>query len=222
LNAGLDYGPADFNIKHRLVISYSYDLPFFKANRWIGGWSLSGVVTAQSGVPFSIFNGGRDTNENGTRNDRGVYIGPGSLSNAYTGNGPANLGGYINPANFATLEPVQNFDPTNPNEVQCPITAATGGGRWCEGPGAGQLNRNSLVGPKYVDTDLSVAKRFKINESAGLTFQAGFFNLFNHPNFAIPDTNLVNLGSTFGQSTQTFAPGQGGARVTQLALRFEF
>jgi hypothetical protein len=69
---------------------------------------------------------------------------------------------------------------------------------------------------------LSVAKRFKINEAAGLTFQAGFFNLFNHPNFAIPDNNLADRNSTFGQSTATFAPGQGGARVTQLALRFDF
>jgi hypothetical protein len=221
LNAALDYGPADFNIKHRLVVSYSYDLPFLKTNRWLGGWSVSGIVTAQSGVPFSIFNGGRDTNENGTRNDRGVYIGPGSLSNAYTGNGPANEGGgYINPTFFATLEPVQNF--AGGQQVACPVTPETGGGRFCEGPAAGQLSRNSLTGPKYVDTDLSVAKRFKILENAGLTFQAGFFNLFNHPNFAIPDTNLVNLGTTFGQSTATFAPGQGGARVTQLALRFDF
>jgi hypothetical protein len=84
------------------------------------------------------------------------------------------------------------------------------------------LARGAFIGPKYVDTDLSVAKRFKIRESAGLTFQAGFFNLFNHPNFAIPDQNTVDTGTTFGQSTATFAPGQGGARVTQLALRFDF
>jgi hypothetical protein len=222
LNTGLDYGPADFNIKHRFVVSYSYDLPFFKANRWIGGWSLSGVVTAQSGVPFSIFNGGVDTNKNGTFNDRGAYIGPGGLSHAYTGNGPANEAtGYINPAYFATIEPTQSYTGA-PQTIACPATAFTNGGRWCEGPGAGQLSRNSLVGPKFVDTDLSVSKRFKINESAGLTFQANFFNLFNHPNFAIPDNNLVDLGGTFGQSTATAAPGQGGARVTQLALRFDF
>jgi carboxypeptidase family protein/TonB-dependent receptor-like protein len=206
LNPQLDYGPADFNIKHRFVVSYSYDLPFFKANRWIGGWSLSGIVTAQSGVPFSIFDGGVDTNANGTFNDRGTYIGPSGLSHAYTGNGPANAGGYINPADFT--------------DVTCPLSVNSG--LWCEGPGVGQLSRNNLVGPKYVDVDLSVAKRFKITEGSGLTFQGSFFNLFNHPNFAIPDNNLADQGATFGQSIATFVPGQGGARVTQLALRFDF
>ncbi len=53
LQPHLNYGPADFNIKHRFVVSYSYDLPFLKANRWLGGWSVSGIVTAQSGVPFT-------------------------------------------------------------------------------------------------------------------------------------------------------------------------
>jgi len=200
LRPELDYGPSDFNIKHRVVISYSYDLPFFKANRWIGGWSVSGIITAQSGVPFSVFDGGADPNHNGTFNDRAQYIGPGSQTNAYLKSNPAN--GYFNPTFFGDL-----------TCSTAPI---------CEGTASGQLARGAFVGPKYVDTDLSVAKRFKINESAGLTFQAGFFNLFNHPNFAIPDQNLVDFGTTFGSSTATFSPGQGGARVTQLALRFDF
>ncbi len=55
------------------------------------------------------------------------------------------------------------------------------------------MSRGSLTGPKYVDADMSVAKRFKITESAGLTFQASYFNLFNHPNFAIPDANIRTL-----------------------------
>jgi hypothetical protein len=69
---------------------------------------------------------------------------------------------------------------------------------------------------------MSLAKRFKITESAGLTFQASFFNLFNHPNFALPDANFADLTTTFGKSTATAVPGQGGARVGQLALRFDF
>ena len=168
---------------------------------------MSGIVVAQSGVPFSIFDGGFDANHNGTFNDRGAYIGPGGLGNAYTGNGPANPAGFINPNFFA--------------DVTCP--ANVNGGLWCQGPAVGQLNRNSLIGPRYVNTDLSIAKRFKITESAAFTLQGSFFNLFNHPNFAIPDNNLADFGTTFGQSLSTPAAGaNGGARVTQLALRFDF
>jgi len=209
LNPQLDYGPSDFNIKHRLVVSYSYDLPFFKTNRWIGGWSISGIVTAQSGVPFTIFDGAVDANANGTFNDRGIFVGSGGLSSVYTGNNPAD--GYIDTTAFTNLNPFQG------GTVPCP-----GGATWCEGAASGQISRGALVGPKYVDADMTVAKRFRISESAGLTFQAAFFNLFNHPNFAIPDQNLVDAGTTFGQSTATFQPGQGGARVTQLGLRLEF
>ena len=218
LNPQLDYGPADFNIKHRFVVSYSYDLPFLKANRWLGGWSVSGIVTAQSGVPFAPFNGASDgsgdTNHDGVFNDRLAYVGGGSITRSYLNSSPAD--GYFNPGSFTTIGTV-----ANPSTIiNCP--AGVNGGLWCEGPSVGQINRGSLTGPKYVDVDMSLAKRFKITESAGLTFQAGFFNIFNHPNFALPDANFADATTTFGKSTATALPGQGGARVGQLALRFDF
>jgi hypothetical protein len=209
LRPGLDYGPADFNIKHRFVVSYSYDLPFLKTNRWLGGWSINGIVTAQSGVPFSIFDGTYDANHNGTFNDRAQYIGPGAQTNAYLSSSPAN--GYVNAAYFGDL-----------TCAAAPL---------CEGKADGQLARGAFIGPKYVDVDMGVVKRFKITENSGLSFQATFFNLFNHSNFAIPDQNLVDrtidpvtgaYGGNFGKSLSTFVPGQGGARVGQLALRFDF
>ncbi|HKD02200.1 MAG TPA: TonB-dependent receptor [Terriglobales bacterium] len=211
LHPRLDYGPADFNIKHRFVVSSSYDLPFFKTNRWIGGWSVSGIVTAQSGVPFSVFDGAFDANHNGTFNDRAQAV---ITHGFYTNTSPAN--GYINVGT-----------PTSPTFQDLTCAAAP----LCQGVADGQLPRGVFTGPKYVDVDLSVAKRFKITESAGLTLQGSFFNLFNHPNFAIPDQNLVDrlidpqtglFTGNFGKSTSTFTPGQGGARVTQIALRFDF
>ena len=97
--------------------------------------------------------------------------------------------------------------------MTCP--ANVNHGLWCEGNSAGQLNRNTLYGPKYFNWDLGIAKAFKINEQAVVQFQANFFNVFNHPNFMLPtgDTNNPN----FGKSTAAFAP-----RVGQLALRFDF
>ena len=204
LNTGLDYGPADFNVKHRFVFSTNYDLPFFKSNRWLGGWSASGIVTLQGGVPFSLTDGstGYDLNKNGTFNDRISYIGPGSITHALTGRSAAD--GFFDPAQFA---------PT-----VCP--GNVNGGLWCDGPAVGQTLRNTLIGPTFQNVDLGIAKKFKITESAAIQFQANFFNLFNRANFNLPQGDFNN--TNFGLSTSTLAPGAGGARVTQLALRFDF
>jgi hypothetical protein len=85
-----------------------------------------------------------------------------------------------------------------------------------------------VVGPSSKLVDFNVTKTFKINERAGVTFQANFFNLFNHPNFLNPTAGAggsSNLQSTdFGKSRTTWstAGGDGGHRSTQLALRFDF
>jgi hypothetical protein len=206
-NPHLDYGPADFNVKHRIVGSYNYELPWLKTNRWLGGWSTSGIISWQTGAPFSPWSNALDPNKNGTLNDR-VALTSGSLSGAYLSSSPAN--GYFNPDAFGP--------------VVCP--SSINGGAWCEGRAAGQLSRNSLVGPQYTNVDMGFAKRFKITESAGIQFQANFFNLFNHTNFRLPDFQFSDCApdpttgqctGTFGKSLSDFSP-----RVTQLALRFDF
>ena len=231
-NPQLDYGPADFNIKHRFVVSYSYDLPFMKGNRWLGGWSLNGIVTAQSGVPFSPFDlSGQDANKDGVPNDRTAFVGSGQVTNSLLSSSPAN--GFFNPSDFAAISPGSPFpyDPLTAGGQLLGCPPNVNSGLWCEGAAADQIHRNTLVGPKYVDVDMGIVKKFKISESANLSFQATFFNLFNHPNFGIPDANFADCNfssqtggctGTFGKSTATFLPGQGGARVGQLALRFDF
>ena len=82
-----------------------------------------------------------------------------------------------------------------------------------------------MYGPGGVNVDFNITKRFKITERSGLTFQANFFDLFNHPNFLNPTAG--NAGSTnirnadFSKSRATWGDS-GGHRVTQLALRFDF
>ena len=111
---------------------------------------------------------------------------------------------------------------TNWISFTCP--ASVNDGLWCNSP----IKRNSLIGPAGAVVDFNVTKNFKINERAGVTFQANFFNLFNHPNFIGPTAGIggsSNLGaSDFSQSRTTWstAGGDGGHRVTQLALRFDF
>ncbi len=108
--------------------------------------------------------------------------------------------GYLNPAAFA--EPVGEF---------------------------GTLGRNQIYGPGYWNADFSVTKDTKITETFGVQFRAEFFNIFNHPNFALPD-NFVTPG--FGpdgviSATPDVAQGNpglggGGPRVIQFAVRLTF
>src|SRR5437879_246285 len=80
-----DYGPADFDIRHRVVVSSSYDLPFFHGNRWIGGWTVNTIVSWNTGAPIGVFDGTSDSNKDGTRIDRPNFIGSGSVLGSIKG-----------------------------------------------------------------------------------------------------------------------------------------
>ena len=191
-NIPLDRGNADFDIRHRFVYSGFYDLPFFKSNRFLGGWSLSGIVTIQQGVPIPILNGttSGDTNRDGYNTDRPAISGDPYLH----GMSPAD--GWLNSGSFSNYA--------------CPTS--TNFGLWCDSP----TGRNTLRAPGFVNTDFGVGKSFKFGERMKLQFFANFFNLFNHPNFAVPTGNRSS--GTFGLSTSDY----NGPRITQLALRLDF
>jgi hypothetical protein len=222
----LDYGPADYNVKSRIVASFVYDLPFARANRWVGGWNLSGIVSWQTGPNFSIGNSCASCDSNGDNqfNDRAVYLGSGKLTNDIN-HSQEPWRGYLTPD--VQTGPTTGSNPAwgmlnGPNSTDPACPATVNGGYWCEGTAVGQMQRNSLVGPGFFNTDLGIKKTFKITETSGLRFEANFFNIFNHPNFTPPDSNLNDVG-TFGQSQSTFSNQQtGGPRITQLALRFDF
>jgi hypothetical protein len=211
----LDYGPADFNVKHRVVASFVYDLPFMRANRWVGGWSVSGIVSVQTGANFSINNSAVDSNEDTQRNDRSVYIGAGSITSSINHNvSPAT--GYL-PLSDQNTKLNSSFAALNTAQLPCPVTE--NGGAWCN---QGEMQRNSLVGPGFFNTDVGFGKTFKINERMGLKIEGNFFNIFNHPNFLTPDSDLNDF-TNFGKSLSTFNNQQsGGPRITQLAIRFDF
>lgn len=221
MNPHLDYGPADFDVRNRFVGSFVYDLPFAKANRWLGGWQVNGIVSVQDGANFSITNSSVDSNADNQFNDRAVYTGSGTIRDAINHNvSPAH--GYL-----TASDPVTGNNPVfgmlnGPHTTDVPCVA--NGGAWCN---TGEMQRNSLVGPGFFNVDMGFGKKFKINERAALKFEANFFNFFNHPNFLPPDlvAGGANLNSpaTFGRSQATFTNLQsGGPRITQLALRFDF
>jgi hypothetical protein len=196
MNLHADYGPADFNLKHRFITTVQYDLPFMKGNRYVGGWSVNAIVALQSGVPFSPYSSSStyDLNKNGVNNDRIVYIGSGSPTDSITSSkSPAD--GYFDPAQWA--------------RYTCP--ASVNGGLWCASP----QGRGTMVGPGQQNVDFNITKEFRFTEEMRLKLIGNFFNLFNHTNFGLPTFNQTS--SSFGKSTSASSP-----RITQLALRFEF
>ncbi|MBZ5614195.1 MAG: TonB-dependent receptor [Acidobacteriia bacterium] len=197
-NHRYDYGPADFDTRHRFLVTFSYDLPFLKENRWLGGWGFNSIFSRQTGHPFSPYSSSTsyDPNKDGYRTDRLVPT-VSSQSTVMSGS-PGN--GY--------------FDTTKWIRYTCP--ASVNGGLWCDPP----IGRGSVIGPGFVNLDLNMTKRFKITERAGFTFSANFFDILNHPNFGLPEVNS-SLAATYGRSTATLGDS-GGHRITQLALRFDF
>jgi len=187
-----DYGPADFNLKNRVVASFTYDLPFMKSNRWIGGWSANSIISLQGGAPFTPYSSstGYDLNKDGYFTDRVVpTIAP--MSTRTHGN-PAT--GYLVAADWA----------------QFPASSCANG-IFCNPP----IGRNSVTGPGYKTVDFGVTKAFRIREGSSVKIMANFFNMLNHPNFGLPVNNLTS--GSFGASGSTFDP-----RITQLAARFDF
>jgi len=211
-----DYGPSDFDLRHRVVVSFNYDLPFFHGNRWIGGWTTNGIISWNTGAPIGLYDGSSDSNADGTRSERPEFIGTRGVNGSIVGkerivNGkPAYV--YLDNTQFAKSTTCL----TNP-------AINNHGGFWCNP----NLSRNAIAGPSFANVDFGVSKSFKINERAAFRFDANFFDLLNHPNFLNPGAistggnNFINNGNTFGQSLNT-AGDTGGHRVTQLAIRFDF
>ena len=137
-----------------------------------------------------------------------------------------------------------NFDTERPNYVAgCNVYANQNVHQWYN-PACftasqygteGNLGRNNLIGPGYVETDLGVMKETRIKERVSLQFRAELFNLFNHPNFSFPVASVFSAGSaithylatpnpTAGQITSLV--GSGGlsnvARQTQFSLKLLF
>jgi len=195
VNEQHNYGSSDFDRRQRFVASYLYNLPdAYKGGSAFGkkalnSWSVSGIVTLQSGTPFSIY--GSDSAFEATMAD--LKPGRTVASAIKTGNVADRLGNNDNPyfdtSAFVSPSAFGDF---------------------------GQLGRNIIVGPKQIDTDLSIMKNIPVTESQRVEFRAEFFNLFNNVNFANP-VNIQSSGN-FGQIASTTT----GPRVVQFALKYTF
>jgi len=192
----------DFDRPHRLAISYSYDLPVpdgsFWNNQFFKGWAISGIITYQSGLPFSIIDstsgGAFGQTGGGTASWSGLCT---NISTTYTsGSRTDELAHYLNPTCFKTASLVPNG-----------AASATG---------FGDIPRNAFRGPMQQNWDLSIIKNIRIKESHELRFRMDAFNLWNHPVFGFPSSVNIGTPSTFAQITSTVVP----ARLIQFGLNY--
>jgi hypothetical protein len=190
-------GRSNFDVEHRLSVSYSYDLPFGNGqayladNGWVStvltGWQTFGIITLQTGRPFTVAllqeidNSGTGRSALGFgANDRPSLVGDPELSDG-TPERWFDTGAFVFP-------PPGTF---------------------------GNAGRNIVEGPGFQNVNISIAKNTRISEQINLQFRAEAFNLFNHPNFNLPDNFLGS--PTFGQITSARDP-----RHIQFAIKFLF
>ena len=210
------YGLADFDRKHRLSVSYNYDLPIFRSATGakrilLRDWTISGVTIFQSGTPFSVLDSAAGSAYLATFLSfaaLGADLAPGrTIATGLThGDIHNRLDGYIDIHNFATAPPA---DPAG--------CAADPTGAACTTQ-FGTLRRNIYRGPFQQNWDFSLIKHFRLTERQNLRFTADFFNLWNHANFANPaSADLENPGA-FGKINSTV----GTPRLIQFSLRYSF
>jgi hypothetical protein len=204
-------GLSDFDRPHRFVVSYRYDLPFFKTETGakaalLSGWAVSGITVFQSGTPFSVTDSGAGSAFLGpglTPSTLGAQLAGSSISAGNTSGSIQDRvnNGYLNLANFTTA----------------PVVPAAQGG---DGTVTffGDLGRNIYRGPFQQNWDFSLIKNFKITEHQQLRFTADFFNIWNHANFANPAINDVENPGPFGKIFSTV----GTPRLIQFSLRYAF
>jgi hypothetical protein len=224
-------GISDFNRPQVFKLSYVYNLPFYThshgfVHNALGDWSVSGVTSLQSSLPFSVLdsNGGNAFLGAGTSPvsaslASGATIGSGMSSGSVT----SRLNGWLNPNAFTTAPLLYPGDPNNPQPGTCAKDT-----NFCT-TGFGSLGRNIYRGPFQQNWDFSLIKHFQLTEKQDLRFAADFFNLWNHPNFGTPlvtDYEQYLAWAASGQSSPDpfgrIVSTTGTPRLIQFSLRWAF
>jgi len=163
-NLKAERGNSTIDLRHRLTVSYLYELPFGKgkdflnqggiANFVLGGWQTNGILTVQTGQPFSPVLQTSTTNGTGSRPD---VVGQVTY--------PKTLQRWFDPSAYGTPAPYTY----------------------------GNAGRNSLFGPGRTNWDMSLFKNFVIREQMRFELRAEAFNVLNHPQFGLPNQNIGNV-----------------------------
>ncbi len=201
-NLNLDWARTSFDRTHRVITNFSYDLPILRTKGFggamLGGWSISGIVIVQSGLPMSLTD----------RNGGSVY-------------------GFAGPATITLCPGATYKDLVTSGTTGSRLRNWINKSAICNAPaigsdgslGYGNAGQSIANGPGQFNTDISIGKTTTVGglrENAQLAFRAEFYNALNHPQFANPGTTFGT--ATFGVITQTsVAP-----RLIQFGLKYVF
>jgi outer membrane receptor for ferrienterochelin and colicin len=245
---GLDRGNSIYDIRHRLVLNYVWQLPGQNMKgamgAIVGGWSLNGIWSFQTGAHWEPFTSSGKSLE--ALDSAGVACDAGTFDQAQC----INVGGDFNfdrgrndrpNSNVARVGGVSHsawangWNPTQPDPNNPGTIVTTGPSVTFSTPClgcSGNLGRNTFVGPGNWAADMTLSKTFKITERVNMKFDANAFNVFNRTNFILatsgggannryaavdPNTGALVPISNFGQAAGTL-----NAREMQFGLKFSF
>jgi hypothetical protein len=193
-----EYGPADFDRRHIFTGSYIYHLPFYRLQQGftghvLGGWEISGIVYAQTGLAQSV---------------TGVFIDPAGLGVANFTTGP-----------IFDARPDQLANPNRnaPHTISNWFDTSLFVDPPANGIRPGNAPRGSIIGPGAWRWDASLFKNTKIGEQLTVQFRAEATNVLNHTNFDQIGTSSLFDPIHFGQVVSAR-----DARIIQLGLKLSF
>ena len=195
-NLDAERGPSEFDIRHRFVASYVWELPFGNGRRFgkdwsraidfvLGGWQVTGIHVLQSGLALTATLGGSTVlNIGGERRARPDLVGNPELPES-----ERTLARWFNTDAFAAFSP-------SPRAF-------------------GNAGVGIMRGPGTANFDFTFAKNFRVDDHRSFQFRTELFNAFNHPNFGPP--NIMRDSTGFGQILSA-----ANARIVQFGLKFYF
>jgi len=213
-NLQFEKGRSVLDVPHRFVLEFVYDTPWYRsatgaAHRLLADWTLAGTYVISSGQPFTAISL-MNAQGNGDSGVQRTVFNPNGTQNTGT-TATAILNSTGGTVAYLANDPTARYVQANP-------------GTFPSAP------RNSLRAPGISNADFTVGKNFGFGEQRRLQVAAQFFNLFNHPQFTA--ANLLAVDPSMGLSyafvaTPAFnnikaSGGTGGARITQLLLKFSF
>jgi outer membrane receptor protein involved in Fe transport len=215
-NPRLDYGYSDFDVRHRFVTGFNWDLPFAKGSHgWqhhaLGGWTVTGTFIARTGLPFTVY-------------DCTFAI---TVCLRAEMNGPISLTGSSNPPPVAGSPNTFTF--INASGLQTGVFQNPNGFGYEEGPYPTDMGRRNIFrGPGFWNLDFGLYKNFHVTERYTLQLRSEFYNVFNHAKLYVNPSSLDvegggNVNACFAcGATLTGIPFATDRRNIQLALKFIF